>query len=233
MSSDAPNLPEDSIHFEDGKRLKKSLFNGKPIRDLERWTEGRVGRSPETAAYSASSEDDQIAGDQAIRGYNFRASAFTEVHRLQVEDFFSVLPETNMGYGTKGVEPSPVPGGSLRFHCWKRPESIFMYFKAITASVNGPISRQALLMRTYLNLKTEDQMKLGNGSLFVEGFEEVMPKSMLTFSGIGRGGLKGWNSITTLLFDVPPPSFGGNGTRSGQVVFRASELFVIVSYALD
>ena len=77
-----------------------------PLSEIETWMQAQLGRDGVTT--------DNFSGDEKVRGLNFQRNGLTEVFSRKELDRWSVAPST---YGTgAGKNPSPLPGGSLRFY---------------------------------------------------------------------------------------------------------------------
>ena len=81
---------------------------------LEGFLDGNVGTHHPTSSQDEDADGFGPLGPK-LRGYNFREHAFTDVFKLRTQDAFSVVPEPNLDYGS-GVDPSPLPGGTMRFY---------------------------------------------------------------------------------------------------------------------
>ena len=94
-----------------------------PVEEVEALLQGRVGR--------AVGEIDNISGDGAVHGVNFRARGLADVWTVdEVDANWSVSSETALLASTKqALDLSPMPGGSLRFYA-KAPCKLCVLFHA-------------------------------------------------------------------------------------------------------
>ena len=80
---------------------------------LEGFLDGNVGTHNPAPAQAQDADGFGPLGPK-LRGYNFRDRAFTDVFTLETHDAFAVMTEPLMDDGS-GADPSPLPGGTLRF----------------------------------------------------------------------------------------------------------------------
>jgi hypothetical protein len=105
---------------------------------IEGFLDGNVGTH---SAPPAQSEDADGFGPLGakLRGYNFRDRAFTDVFTLKTYDALSVMTEPNMDAGS-GVDPSPLPGGTIRFPVGRGGEGGLTPGGGVTSFTSPPVA---------------------------------------------------------------------------------------------
>ena len=218
---------------------------------LEGFLDGNVGTHHPASAQDRDADGFGPLGPK-LRGYNFRDRAFTDVFKLSTQDAFTVITEPLLDYGS-GVDPSPLPGGTMRFYVGRGgaggknglvdhtnftspPVAVWAYYTATIVSAGYDIqyggSPRDWWVRSRLNGTTvsETRVRLRQASFKTDGSSQVSVSWALPHQTLpSQSAPDSMNTLSENGWNVISHDVREQG-RGLQLVTKGTQLIVVVAY---